>query len=151
MDPFPSMQLAEKLGREIKLENAEIAANAISGFGVGIKVDLIAHRYDQVAPIETVGGTQLYSLADNAAMKLNAISNRGSKKDFWDLRELLDHFTKEQLLNFFAQKYSTGSLWAVEKSLVYFEDAESDPDPIDLRNRDWAEVKRGILAAARMS
>ncbi len=100
---------------------------------------------------EAVAGTRLYSLADNAAMKLNAISNRGSKKDFWDLRELLEHFTKEQLLNFFAQKYPTRSLWAVEKSLIYFEDAESDPYPIDLRNRDRAEVKRGILAAARMS
>ena len=39
--------------------------------------------------------TPLLSLPDLAAMKLNAIANRGSKKDFFDLAELLNHLISQ--------------------------------------------------------
>lgn len=78
---------------------------------------------------------------DIAAIKLNAITNRGCKKDFWDLRELSEHFTRAQLLEFYERKYPQANLWAVEKSLSYFDDAESDPDPICLRAYSWKQIK----------
>ena len=34
-------------------------------------------------------------------MKLNAIANRGSKKDFFDLAELLNHQTIQQMIGYF--------------------------------------------------
>ena len=43
-------------------------------------------------------------LEDIAAMKLNAIPNRGSKKDFWDYAELFNHFSREEMLGFFVEK-----------------------------------------------
>lgn len=147
---FSAEQIAQELVGAIGLGDTAVTTNTISGFVDGIKIDLLAHRYAEIAPRENLEGVRLYALADNAAMKLNAIANRGSKKDFWDLRELLDQFTKNQLLEFFAAKYPSASLWAVEKSLGYFEDAESDPDPIDLRGRDWPEVKTCIQAALKM-
>ena len=45
--------------------------------------------------------TPLRSLPDLAAMKLNAIANRGSKKDFFDLAELLNHQTIQQMIGYF--------------------------------------------------
>ena len=45
--------------------------------------------------------TPLLSLPDLAAMKLNAIANRGSKKDFFDLAELLNHQTIQQMIGYF--------------------------------------------------
>lgn len=46
---------------------------------------------------------------DIAAMKLSAITDGGSKKDFIDLFFLLEEFSFEELLNFYVQKYHDGS------------------------------------------
>ena len=54
-------------------------------------------RFDAVP--ESV--TPLLSLPDLAAMKLNAIANRVSKKDFFDLAELLNHQTIQQMIGYF--------------------------------------------------
>jgi hypothetical protein len=72
---------------------------------------------------------------DIAAMKVNAIANRGSKKDFWDYASLLDRFTTEEMLSFFHAKYSALNAWHAEKALLYFDDAEDDPDPVDRTGR----------------
>jgi hypothetical protein len=81
---------------------------------------------------------------DIAAMKLNAIANRGRKKDFWDYALLLKHFDRESLLGFFQKKYPNSSRWNLEKSLCYFEDAEREPDPMDLSGQTWEQVKTAI-------
>ena len=86
-------------------------------------------------------------MEDCAAMKLNAIANRGCKKDFWDCAELLRTFSRDELLGFCAGKYANDSLWNVEKSLVYFDDAEGEPDPRDLRGQTWEDIKQIIRQA----
>ena len=48
----------------------------------------------------------LASPEDIASMKLSAITNRGTKKDFIDLYELLDHFSLEQMFGFYREKYT---------------------------------------------
>jgi hypothetical protein len=35
------------------------------------------------------------------------------------------------------------------RSLAYFEDAESDEDPVSLTGVSWEEVKGGIMGAVR--
>lgn len=116
----------------------------------GIKVDLIAHRYPLLAGIDAIEGIWMLSLEDVAAMKLNAIANRGSKKDFWDFAELLNHFSRDEMLDFYAKKYPGDSLWNIGRSLSYFDDAEGQPDPRDLRGRNWDEVKRIIQRHNRL-
>ncbi len=110
----------------------------------GIKVDLIAHQYALIDKPESFDGIRFLSIKDIAAMKLNAIANRGSKKDFWDYALLLNHFDREDMLSFFTKKYPNASRWNVEKSLCYFEDAEREPDPIDLSGQIWEQVKATI-------
>ena len=83
-------------------------------------------------------------------MKLNAIANRGSRKDFWDYAELLDLFSRDQMLDFFARKYFDENVWYVEKSLSYFEDADQEPDPRCLVGQTWDEVKRKVLESNRL-
>jgi hypothetical protein len=67
----------------------------------GIKVDLIAHQYPLIDPPESLDNIRFLSVKDIAAMKLNAIANRGSKKGFWDYALLLEHFDRGSLLSFF--------------------------------------------------
>jgi hypothetical protein len=80
-------------------------------------------------------------LPDLVAMKLNAIANRGSKKDFFDFAELLDHYPIQQMLGFFSKKYPSTDPFTVIRSLAWFEDAEQEPDPVALAGLTWKEAK----------
>lgn len=115
----------------------------------GVKIDLLRHAYAEVAPIEKFAGHRLISIPDPAAMKLNAIANRGSKKDFYDLAELLDHHSLSEMLGFFSLKYPATDPFAVIRSLAWFEDAGREPDPIPLVGRDWATVRQRMIDAVR--
>jgi hypothetical protein len=147
---FDAPTLASRLKDRYGMTETETATNTVRGVIGGIKVDVIAHRYPQIAPVEIVDGIRMCSIEDAAAMKLNAIANRGSKKDFWDCAELLRLFTRDELLNFCLRKYADDSLWNVEKSLCYFEDAENEPDPRDLRGQCWEQVKKIITDHNRL-
>ncbi len=147
---FDAPVFAERLKERYGMVQTETADNTVRGVIAGVKVDLIAHRYPRIAPDEEIDGLRLCSVEDVAAMKLNAVANRGSKKDFWDCAELLQHYTCEQLLGFCGQKYQGDSLWNVEKSLCYFDDAECEPDPRDLRGQTWGQVKKVIIAQSRI-
>lgn len=147
---FDAPETAELLKTGYDAREAETSENTVRGIIAGIKTDLIAHRYPLLKPFEETDGIRMFSCEDIAAMKLNAITNRGCKKDFWDYAELLQTYSRDEMFAFFARKYQNDSLWNVEKSLTYFDDAEGEPDPRDLRSRSWDEIKRIVLASARL-
>ncbi len=138
------------LKTDFDMRESEVAMNTVGGFINGMKTDFIAHRYPLLRPLEVIDGIRLFACEDIAAMKLNAITNRGSKKDFRDYAELLAHFPHEDMLSFFSQKYSHDSVWHVLKSLVYFDDAEGEPDPRDTRGQPWKTIKQEITKVARL-
>lgn len=78
-------------------------------------------------------------------MKLNTTMNRGSKKYFFDIFELLNHYSIKQLLSFHSVKYAFSSQMIVLKSLIYFDDAEKEPDPISTNSTSWQTVKAKII------
>lgn len=113
----------------------------------GIKVDFVNYRYSWIdAPVND-NGVVLAGIKDIAAMKINAVIGRGTKKDFIDLFFLLRRFTLQEMLDMYIQKYPEGSLFIAMKSLSYFEDAESDPMPVMLSPADWNTVKAKIRKA----
>jgi hypothetical protein len=77
-------------------------------------------------------------------MKMAAITNRGAKKDFFDLNLLLDHLSLKQMITNYQKKYADGSLFLLYKSLSYFEEAEEDDDPEILNEVSWPQVKTRI-------
>ena len=91
----------------------------------------------------------LEHMKDNAAMKISAIEGRGSKKDFFDLYFLLQHYSLEEILDFFIQKYPQYSMFRVRMSLIYFEDAEKQENPKLFEDVDWETVKESIAEAVR--
>jgi predicted nucleotidyltransferase component of viral defense system len=148
---FDSQEAADLLKTFYGMTESETATNTVRGIIDGIKIDLIAHRYSLLSPFVETEGIRMFSCEDIAAMKLNAITNRGCKKDFWDYAELLTVYSRDDMLSFFSRKYANDSLWNVEKSLTYFDDAEVDPDPRDLRGQSWEMIKQTVLASARLS
>ncbi len=70
----------------------------------GVKVDLILHEYPYINGSERVEGIHLLTVEDIIPMKLEAMATRGVKKDFWDIAELLNHFSLHQMFQFHQQK-----------------------------------------------
>lgn len=112
-----------------------------------VQVDVVRYDYPWLEDPVTAEGLKLASCRDIAAMKLSAITNRGTRKDFVDLAFLLERFTLPDMLELYSQKFSDSSYFPVLKSLVYFDDAEDDPTPNMLRAFDWIAAKQRISEA----
>ena len=83
-------------------------------------------------------------LRDIAAMKIDAVSARGAKRDFIDLFYISkEGFTLEELLAIYDNKYGTlsSNLVHIQKSLVYFDDAEIDEMPKMIKKANWVQIK----------
>ena len=115
----------------------------------GIKTDIVLHEYAYVKPIEEIDGIRLVSVQDIIPMKLGAVSGRGAKKDFWDIAELLKHYTMAEMIDFYRKKYVTDDIGIILKSLVYFEDAELQNDPVSLNSFTWSQVKKEVDLALK--
>lgn len=103
----------------------------------------------ELAPVVEVDGLRLAGSDDIATMKLQAITGRGSRKDFVDLAFLLERYRLAEMLGLYRQKYPDGSEYLVLRSLTYFDDAEEEPMPRMLVELGWEEVKKRIKEAVR--
>jgi predicted nucleotidyltransferase component of viral defense system len=115
-----------------------------------VKVDLIRHPHPLIRPELNNNGVRMFSVEDIIAMKVQAILGRGKKKDFWDIAELLKHFSVADFIQFHQEKYATQNiLITVPQAITYFADAEESEDPISLKNQTWDSVKEFISAKVR--
>jgi Nucleotidyl transferase AbiEii toxin, Type IV TA system len=115
-----------------------------------IKVDFVKYRYAPITPISIYEtNLRLLDLPDIAAMKLAAIVGRGRKRDFTDIYFLLQHFTIQEMMGFYTQKYPDGNAFLVLRSLTYFEDADQDESLNLLIQVDWSVIKITILNAVK--
>ena len=113
----------------------------------GIKVDVVNYSYPWQKDLIEEDGIRLANCDDIAAMKLSAITGRGTKKDFVDLYFLLKQMTLSNMLQLYLNKYKDGSLFLVLKSLVYFEDADTDIMPYMIIPVSWEIIKETVLEA----
>ncbi|MCL2649567.1 MAG: nucleotidyl transferase AbiEii/AbiGii toxin family protein [Candidatus Azobacteroides sp.] len=113
----------------------------------GVKVDIVNYPYKWIEPALETENIRLASLKDIVPMKLEAITNRGAKKDFIDIYFLLQHFSLKQMLKFYEMKYTKGSPFNVMRSLSYFEDAEEELMPKMFVPVEWENIKLTIKTA----
>lgn len=111
----------------------------------GIKVDFVNYKYPWIDTVIEKDGLRLASPKDIAAMKINAVEGRGTKKDFIDMYFLLQHYTLEDILKFYAEKYPENSIFRGLMSLSYFEDTEDELMPTMFSNIEWNDMKLFIL------
>ena len=115
-----------------------------------IKVDIVYFPHLPIAEIETIDKIRMYSCADIAAMKIQAILGRAQKKDFWDLFELLQHFSLQQIIDWHKQKYPSQMLAiSIPNAITYFTEADESKTPVSFKKQTWAGVKKGIQRAVR--
>ena len=116
----------------------------------GVKVDCVSYeRYAWLEPPVEEDGVRLAGIQDIAAMKINAITNRGTRKDFVDVARLMDNCCLSEMFKWYLAKYKDANPALAVRSLSYFEDAEAMPMPKMLMPFDWEETKRRILSSVR--
>ena len=125
--------------------SASILASTIEN----VKVDIVNYNYPWIEEAIRIDDLQLAGITDIGAMKLAAITGRGTRKDFIDLYFLLKHFSIRELMEFYVQKYKEGTPYLVLKSLTYFDDAESDDFPKMYEAIDWNEIKFKITTVVK--
>jgi hypothetical protein len=119
----------------------------------GVPASLLRYQYPLLQPPERIPGipVPVASVPDLMCMKLSAIAGRGARRDFWDLHGLLTSRGQglREALDAYKQKYATEDVGHVVRSLVYFEDAESEPMPTGLTEERWEAIKADLRAWVR--
>ena len=149
-EPFDVTELADTLAHEVpQFEVSGVNPVGINGHIGALKVDFVSYRYPLLAEPETVDDIRMFSLADIVGMKLSAITNRGARKDFYDLHMLIRHLGVDSLIDIYQTKYPKHDPMIVLRSMIYFDDAEDDNDPELLLNQEWDDVKTEIEEAVK--
>lgn len=113
-----------------------------------VKVDFVDYsRYPWIEEPILGDGFVLASDKDIAAMKINAIMGRGTRKDFIDLYVLLQHYSLTQIMDFYCQKYPEFSEYRALLSMTYFDDAEMQDMPLMFIKTPWESMKTSIIQA----
>lgn len=134
-----------------KLGNFELTGEdkgTIHGILDRVRISFLYYPYKLLYPLVRFGNAKLADERDIASMKIDAISSRGSKKDFFDLYVLLEKYSLAELIGFFEKKYENIKFNKLHilKSLIFFENAEQEPMPVLLKPIEWEDVKRKILS-----
>ena len=110
----------------------------------GVRVSFLEYRYPRLRPGLARSGLVLASLEDIAAMKLAAVTQRGSRKDFVDVFALGRRFRLEEMLGFYREKYGLEDCGHVLVALSYFDDADGERMPTMIARWSWPSVKAAI-------
>jgi hypothetical protein len=106
-----------------------------------VKLDLF-YTDPFIFPEINVEGIRIACKEEIAAMKLEVVGHGGRKKDFWDLHELLDHYSLNEMLDFYEKRYPYSyTRDQLILMLTNFKTAEVDFNPICLRNKYWELIK----------
>ena len=115
-----------------------------------VKVDFVDYsRYAWIDKPIQGDGFILASDKDIAAMKVNAIIGRGTRKDFIDLYMLLQHYSLAEIMGFYKLKYPEFSEYRALLSMSYFDDAEMQDMPKMFIDTSWEDMKNTIIQAIK--
>lgn len=110
-----------------------------------VKLDLF-YTDQFIRPILMIDGIRLATLEEIAAMKVDVITRGGRKKDFWDIHELMENYTINQMIELHKERYPySHDANEIIKSFTQFEGADVDFDPICLKHKYWELIKLDII------
>lgn len=129
----------------------ESTAEGISVIGVfgGVKFSYFQYPYALITETTLFKGVAIAHEKDIAAMKIAAVMDRGTKRDFVDLYVLSGKgISLDRALELYDKKFGTleNNLYSIIRSLQYFDDAENGGMPQMLTSLSWDTVKEFFIA-----
>ncbi len=117
----------------------------------GYHVGLFSYGYALLEPPDEVAGVRVASLADVGLMKLDAIADRGARKDFYDAYFISRHIPLDRLLDQSPIKYPyvRGFGMMVLEGMVDFDRADQDAPVETIPPVAWETIKEFFVQELR--
>ena len=131
----------------IPFTTTQTAPGTLHGSVESVRVSFMEYRYHLLQPLNhwSKPDVSLAALDDLGCMKLSAIAQRGSKKDFLDVYALCtQHRPLEEFLSLYQRKFGVVDISPVLYGLVYFDDADEERTPEMMWDLNWDLVKNQI-------
>lgn len=144
---FSQKELIKLMDRKGKFDLGQVSKNTLLGLFEQTKVSFFKYDYPLIDETTNFDDVTIVGQKDLMAMKVDAISSRGTKRDFIDLYFLLGKQDLGKAINCYEEKYKKANIniFHVLKSLNYFIDAEELKMPEMLVPCAWEEVKKFFL------
>jgi len=126
-----------------KLE--KISWRTILGKFSAVRFSIFYYKYPALYAPKRFGKINVSDVRDIAGMKIAAIASRGTKRDFVDLYFICKEVVPlNKAIRLYERKYKnlTATAMHIMKSLVYFDDAESEEMPQMLKKVEWGDIKK---------
>jgi hypothetical protein len=149
---------ADRLATQLRLADSharvlKVSEQTVHGVIADCKVSFFEVSAQWIAPpVRVREGFDLASVLDVAAMKLIAVMTRCTKKDFFDIVAIEDAGVSAREMYEAGSRMYPGFSDArshLLRSLSYFDEAETDPDPLGFRGISWSAVKQRMRVIAR--
>jgi hypothetical protein len=142
------VQRITELFSNFKLERKDWGT--ILGYLGEIRFSLFFYKYSLLFKTHKFLDINIADIKDIAAMKIAAIADRGTKRDFIDLYYIFNEakiITLEEALKLYNKKFKALSQNKIHifKSLVYFEDADKDKSPKMIKLVSWSKIKEFFI------
>lgn len=151
-EKFDENLVATELSRLPAFKENQRAWATVLGWVGKTKFSIFHYPYKLIDKLLPFEGIRLIGKKDIAAMKIHAISDRGTRRDFIDVFMLTKEFTLDKMLDFYDEKYGSldEKLFQLIKGLCYFKDADDDTMPRMLVPVNWEEVKAFFRKETRL-
>jgi len=110
-----------------------------------IKLDLY-YTDEFIRDPQIIDDIRLASVEDILAMKVDVIGRGGRKKDFWDIHELMEDYSLDEMLSLHEKRYP----YSHDPALLLdrfndFSQADDDFDPVCLKGKHWELIKLDLI------
>lgn len=139
--------LIEKYDLKVSYERQQ----TLKGFIGGVMIDCIRFNYPHLQTPDEIDGVRLESIPDIIAMKLSAIAQNGTRiKDFIDIATLSTKYSLDEMLQFYADKFSNANIVMPAKALTYFDEINFDESVVMTSEKfDWKKVAKRLQDMAK--
>ena len=153
-ESFNNLELLASLQEQISdLTVQSQEEKTLRVFSQDTGVSFFVYPYPLIRPTVQFDQLKLASKEDIAAMKLIAIVQRGTQRDFVDIYFLLQEFSLRELLSFATQKFAGYQEMLFLKALVFFDDAENTVPQSGVRvlkpDYSWQKAKAYVIAEVK--
>ncbi len=148
-ESFDTDELLKKLSGFTVLDKKK---DTLTGKIENVNISFFGFDYPLLSDTLEYRGIKVASMLDIALMKLSAIMQRNTKKDFIDLYFIIkDHLPLLGLIKQFGNKFSQSSEVSIPilKSLTYFVETETEPMPKMYIDTNWEDIKTFFISETK--
>ena len=143
-EEFIPKEISVALSKLGSFDEEQESKGTLLGKFEDVNFSFFVYKYPLIFPAQKYLSVSIADIRDIASMKIDAIASRGAKRDFIDLYFICKSgYQLTDILDFYDKKYGrlSSNRIHIQKSLVFFNDAEPDEMPRMLKEVKWGKVK----------